>query len=109
MVSLQWVREFRYVYAALGPQEGTLQWRIEDSMKTEALGRFLEQVSNAHPDRHVLLVMDQARSHKARDLAVPPNISLEVFASLFPGVESGGNFLARTPGEILYQPGLRFP
>ena len=24
----------------------------------KALGRFLDQVSNAHPDRHVLLVMD---------------------------------------------------
>ena len=77
MVSLQWVRKFRYVYAALGPQEGPLQWRVEDSMKAEALGRFLDQVSNAHPDRQVLLVMDQARSHKARDLAVPHNILLE--------------------------------
>ena len=82
MVSLQWVRKFRYVYAALGPQEGTLQWRVEDSMKAEALGRFLDQVSNAHPDRQVLLVMDQACSHKARDLAVPHNISLELSAGM---------------------------
>ena len=48
-----------------------------DSMKAEALGRFLEQGSNAHPDRHVLLVMDQARSDNAQDLAVPLNILLE--------------------------------
>lgn len=36
-----------------GPQEGILQWCIEDIMKSEALGRFLEQVSEAHPDRQV--------------------------------------------------------
>ncbi|WP_158423159.1 transposase [Leptospirillum ferriphilum] len=50
---------------------------IEDSMKAEDLGAFLKQVSNAHSDHPVLLVMDPARSHKARNMAVPANISLE--------------------------------
>lgn len=56
--------------------------------KAEALGRFLDQVSSAHPDRHVLLVVDQARSHKARGLSVPHNISLEFLPPYSPELNS---------------------
>lgn len=70
------VREFRYFYAAIGPQGGTLHWRVSENMKTEDMSRFLNQVGLSHPDRHVIMVLDGASSHKAKALAIPDNLSL---------------------------------
>jgi len=70
------VREFRYFYAAMGPQDGTLDWMVCDSMKTEEMSRFLSQVGLAHPRHHVVMVLDGASSHRALALEIPENISL---------------------------------
>src|SRR3990170_4188479 len=43
-------REFVYVYGAVSPQEGELDWMISSQMNTEQMGSFLKQVSRAHPD-----------------------------------------------------------
>lgn len=75
-VELALVREYRYFYAAIGPQEGTLDWMVGDSMKTEEMSRFLAQVGQAHPHQHVLMVLDGASSHRAVALQVPDNVSL---------------------------------
>lgn len=76
MVQLALVREFRYFYAAIGPQKGTLDWMVCDSMKTEEMSRFLKQVGKAHPRDHVVMVLDGASSHRALALEIPKNISL---------------------------------
>jgi len=76
VVELALVREFRYFYAAIGPQEGTLDWMVCDSMKTEEMSRFLIQVSKAHPDSHVVMILDGASSHRALALHIPKNVSL---------------------------------
>jgi hypothetical protein len=75
-VELALVREFRYFYAAMGPQDGTLDWMVCDSMKTEEMSRFLSQVGLAHPRHHVVMVLDGASSHRALALEIPENISL---------------------------------
>ena len=76
VVELALVREFRYFYAAIGPQQGSLDWMVCDSMKTDEMSRFLAQVSQAHPDHHVVMVLDGASSHRALALEVPTNVSL---------------------------------
>lgn len=76
MIKLALIREFRYVYAAIGPQMGTLQWMVSETMNTENMGRFLAQVGSAYPDRHVVMVLDGASSHRALALPVPENVSL---------------------------------
>ena len=38
--------------------------------------RFLAQVSQAHPDEYMVMVLDGASSHKSKDLNVPTNVSL---------------------------------
>ncbi len=40
MAKVGWTRAFRYVYAAMGAQEGSFHWRLEDSMKAETFSRF---------------------------------------------------------------------
>jgi hypothetical protein len=76
IVKLALIREFRYVYAAIGPQAGWLHWMVTEKMNTQNMGQFLAQVGSAHPDRRVVMVLDGASSHRAHALPVPDNVSL---------------------------------
>lgn len=69
-------REFRYVYGAVSPMEGELDWMICAQMNTERMSEFLAQVSAAHPDEFMLMIVDGASSHVAKALVVPENIRL---------------------------------
>jgi hypothetical protein len=50
-------REFQYVYGAVSPLEGELDWSICSSMNTEQMGRFLAQVSAACVFRRIRTVI----------------------------------------------------
>lgn len=69
-------REFQYVYGAVSPIEGDLDWMICPAMNTGQMGKFLEQVSMAHAQDFIIMVVDGASSHVAKDLVIPENIRL---------------------------------
>src|SRR5664279_135253 len=69
-------REFVYVYGSVSPLEGELDWMICPAMNTEQMGKFLAQVSAAHPQDFIVMVVDGASSHVAKALVVPENIRL---------------------------------
>ena len=69
-------REFVYVYGAVSPMQGELDWMIARQMNTERMSEFLAQVSAAHPDDYIIMVVDGASSHVAKDLVVPQNMRL---------------------------------
>jgi len=69
-------REFVYVYGSVSPREGDLDWMICRKMNTERMGAYLAQVSAAHPAEFMVMVVDGASSHVAKDLTVPENIRL---------------------------------
>ena len=69
-------RQFVYVYGAVSPIEGELDWMIGRVMNTEQMCAFLAQVSAAHPHDFILMVVDGASSHIAKALQVPENIRL---------------------------------
>ena len=69
-------RQFVYVYGAVSPLQGDLDWMICSEMNTVRMGEFLGQVSRAHPDEFIVMIVDGASSHKAKDLGVPENIGL---------------------------------
>jgi transposase len=69
-------REFVYVYGAVSPLQGELDWRRCREMNTARMSDFLAQVSQAHPHEFLLMVLDGASSHKAKDLVIPENIRL---------------------------------
>ena len=69
-------REFQYVYGAVSPLEGEMDWMICPAMNTENMGAFLAQVSAAHPHDFIVMVVDGASSHVAKALAVPENLRL---------------------------------
>ena len=69
-------RQFTYVYGAVSPLQGQLEWSLSQKMNTEQMNEFLLQVSESHPDEFVVMVLDGASSHKGKELVVPENIRL---------------------------------
>lgn len=69
-------REFVYVYGAVSPLQGQLDWMITRQMNTACMSEFLAQVSTAHANEFIVMVVDGASSHMAKDLAVPNNMHL---------------------------------
>jgi hypothetical protein len=76
-VPAQMIREFTYAFAAISPHDGTLDSLILPDVNAEAMTLFLTEVSDRHPDDFVLMFMDQAGWHKAKNLIVPENMRLE--------------------------------
>jgi DDE superfamily endonuclease len=69
-------REFVYVYGAVSPLQGQLDWMITRQMNTTRMSEFLAQVSATHADEFIVMVVDGASSHVAKDLVVPHNMQL---------------------------------
>ncbi len=69
-------REFVYVYGAVSPQQGQLDWMIARQMNTQRMSEFLAQVCAAHPEEFIVMVVDGASSHVSKDLVVPRNMHL---------------------------------
>lgn len=69
-------REFLYVYGAVSPLQGELDWMITQQMNTQRMSEFLAQVSAAHQHEYIIMVVDGASSHVAKDLVVPENMRL---------------------------------
>ena len=69
-------REFVYVYGAVSPLEGELDWMICRQMNTERMAQYLAQVSAAHAQELILMVVDGASSHVSKELTIPENIRL---------------------------------
>jgi len=69
-------RQFQYVYGAVSPLEGELDWMICPVMNTGQMGQFLARVSTAHAQDFIVMVVDGASSHVAKALVVPENIRL---------------------------------
>jgi transposase len=75
VVNLALVREFRYEYAAVSPWDGGLDFMTAEKMNTENMSLFLDQVSKAHPDQFIVMVVDGASSHRSKELEIPKNVS----------------------------------
>ena len=69
-------REFLYVYGAVSPLQGELDWMITHQMNTQRMSEFLAQVSAAHRHGYTIMVVDGASSHVSKDLVVPENMRL---------------------------------
>lgn len=69
----QWV----YLYASVNPLTGASSALLAPHVNTHYMNAHLRFVSQAvGKDTHVVLVLDQAGWHVAKDLKVPPNLTL---------------------------------
>lgn len=60
VVNLALVREFRYEYATVCPWDGCLDFMTAEKMNTDNMSHFLIQVSEAHKDEFIVMVVDGA-------------------------------------------------
>jgi len=72
----QVVREYVYVYAAVAPAEGKLISLILPTVDAAMMSLFLEHVSRTEASSFIVMQVDQASWHHAKDLQVPENIRL---------------------------------
>lgn len=72
----QIVREYTYAYWLVFPDNWELDSYILPRMNTPIMEIFLSRISKRHPDEYVLMVMDWASCHTAKNLKVPKNIKL---------------------------------
>jgi transposase len=72
----QIVREYTYVYAAVAPQEGKMTSLILPKADTAMMNLFLEHVAKTFADSFIVMQVDRAGWHHAKDLQVPENIRL---------------------------------
>jgi hypothetical protein len=61
-----------------------MDWMVSQKMNTVQMSVFLSQVSAAHPADSIIMVLDGARSHKAKDLQRPENIRLVALPTYSP-------------------------
>jgi transposase len=76
VVNLALVREFRYEYAAVSPWDGYLDFMTAEKMNTDNMSHFLLQVSEAHKNEFMVMVVDGASSHRCKELKIPDNMAL---------------------------------
>lgn len=76
VVPSQIVREYLYAYGAVCPSDGSFVSLILPDMRTECLNIFLAELSERHPDYHLLVVLDGAASHRSNTLEVPQHMTL---------------------------------
>jgi transposase len=77
-------RQFTYVYGAVSPDDGKFDWMLAEKMNTENMSKFLKQIRWRHPDDFIVMILDGASSHRAKDLDLPPHMHLEALPPYSP-------------------------
>jgi hypothetical protein len=98
------IREFRDEYAAVSPWDGCLDFMTTEKMNTENMTLFLAQVSTAHKEDFIVMVLDGASSHRGKDLMIPENVALIRLPPYSPKFKSGGTNLEYLAQELFCQP-----
>ena len=75
-VPCQHVRQYTYAYAAVSPHDGEMVSLILPWTNAKCMGFFLAEVSRRFPEEYVLMIMDRAAWHTAKNLCVPDNIEI---------------------------------
>ena len=70
------VREYTYAFAALSPHDGTLDTLVLPEVNAFAMSVFLAEVAQRHPHDDILMVLDGAGWHRAKDLRIPEHMRL---------------------------------
>ena len=65
-----------YVYGSVEPKTGENFSLFLPWVNTEMMNLYLEQMSQVYENEEIVVIMDQAGWHKAKDLVVPDNIDI---------------------------------
>jgi transposase len=73
-----------YLYAAVDPRGGECFILELPRVDTEIVNIYLKELSDAYPNKNILLIWDQAGYHKSKALQVPANITIETLPPYSP-------------------------
>jgi transposase len=84
LVKAQHVREYLYAFAAICPHDGQMSSFITDHVNAHTMSLHLQQVADEYPDEDILMIMDGASWHRAKDLRIPPNMTIRLLPPYSP-------------------------
>ena len=70
------IREYRYLYGAVSPQDGELFSLVMPYANTDCMNVFLSERSKAYSEDHILLILDNAAWYCSSTLVIPGSIEL---------------------------------
>ena len=82
--------QWMYLYGFVEPQSGKTSWLLMPTVTTAAFSLALAafaQEQGVGPDKHLLLVLDQAGWHTSADLQLPPGLHLLFLPSHSPELQ----------------------
>jgi transposase len=74
LVARKIARHYTYVYAAVAPETGEMTALILPATNTSMMNIFLHHVSTRFSNSFLIMQVDQAGWHRAKDLVIPENI-----------------------------------
>jgi len=83
-VYCQIVREYTYAYTAVCPFDGIMDSLVIPIVSADAMSIFLEEVSKRHSEKSILMFLDQAGWHRAKELKIPQNMMLSPLPAYSP-------------------------
>jgi transposase len=92
--------EWTYLYAAVEPATGESFCLYLPGMDDVCLEVFLDELSEAHPDHHLLIVLDGAPSHRSGRIAHPENISLIMLPPYSPELDPAERWFQELRREL---------
>jgi transposase len=79
--------KWTYLYAALEPTTGESFCLYLPGMDGGCLQSFLDRLSEAYPDHHLLIVLDGAPSHRLEEIVCPDNVDFLRLAAYSPELD----------------------
>lgn len=79
--------KWTYLYAAVEPTTGESLCLYLPGMDDGCLEIFLDELSEAYPEHHLLVVLDGAPSHRSEQITHPENISLVMLPPYSPELD----------------------
>lgn len=76
LVPCHHIREYRYVYGAVDPMDGSDFFLVMPFCNTGCMQLFLNELSKAFPNDLIVLVCDGAAWHTTGKLEIPENITM---------------------------------
>ena len=76
--------EWSWLYAAVEPESGESFCSYISHVDGEFLQAFLKELGEAYLEEHLVVVMDNAPSHRSGAIALPENMSLLKLPSYSP-------------------------
>jgi hypothetical protein len=102
----QWLYLYGFLYGFVRPATGEVVWFIADGVNTALFGALLASFAaevGAGPDKHIILVLDGAGWHVARDLEVSEGVELMFLPPYSPQIQPAERLWPLTNEPIVNQ------